>query len=328
MYSLMKKLFVIPVLILMMFSMFHLGEAQAKSEMIRLASASIGGLWYVYAANFAEMVKKYNPEFQIQVEATGGPAPNIRLIEAGNTEIAFTTNSHAFLAMNGMGWAKGKKYKNMRSMFLLYPSKTSIVVLEKSDVKKFSDIEGKVVSPGPAGSGADGLTRDALKILNIKPSKIVNVSQADLAQGLRDGLIKVGIFNGGQPFPAIVELEKTHRIRHIEMSTEERRKISSQFPFYMEIDLSNKGYKYMPKDFKTLAIYSFVIARKEVSEDLVYKLMKTMFEHIDEFRKIIKAASDTTLEGIKYINVPLHPGALKFYKEKGIPIPQNLIPHE
>jgi len=314
------------VFCLTFFLLFLLGADGLQAKSIRIGSASIGGLWYVYGVTLAEMTKKYNPGMEIQVEATGGPAPNIKLIESGDAEIGFTTNSHAFLAMNGQGWAKGKKYEKMRSMFLLYPSKTNIVVLESSPVKSLPDIAGKIVSPGPAGSGADGLARDVFKALNIKPSKIVNVSQADVSQGLRDGLIQVGIFNGGQPFPAIVELEQTQRLRHIEMTKEEMKKVSSLFPYVIETDLSNKGYKYMPRNFTTLAIYSFAIAHKDFSEEVVYKFMKTLFEHIEEFRTAIKAASDTTLEGVKYINVPLHKGAFKYYKEKGISVPDKLKP--
>lgn len=297
---------------------------QAKS--IRIGSASIGGLWYIYAVALAELNKKYNPGMEIQVEATGGPAPNIRLIENGDADIGFTTTSHAFLATNGQGWAKGKKYDKFRSMFLLYPSKTNIVTLESSGVKKLSDMNGKVVSPGPAGSGADGLARDMFTALNIKPSKIVNVSQADLSSNLGDGMIHVGIFNGGQPFPAIVELEQSKRITHIQMTKEEMKIMSSKFPYYIETDLSNKGYKYMPKDFKTIAINSYAMAHKDFSEEAVYKIMKTLFEHIEEFRNSISAASETTMEGAKYMNAPLHKGAFKFYKEKGISLPSSLNP--
>lgn len=305
-------------------------EAAKSGEPIavRMASGTAGGLYQVYCTAWAQILQKAVPGLKVQVESSGGGGSNVVLVNDGKDVIGITSSGVAWEGFHGLEWAKGKKYDSIRTLLPVYPSITAIYAPAKTGIKSLKDIEGKRLTLGPAGGGIDVLGRQMLDILGIKPKSIVNMNFADVVQSMKDGLIDVGMCCAGHPFSPLVELERTMEVNHIEITPEESKKVLEKYPYYPVVTLSKSFYKYMPKDYEHLAMYSFAVCNKDLPEEVAYKIVKATFENQKDLVAAVAAAKDTVPENIKYVNTPLHVGAIKYYKEIGIEIPKELVPPE
>lgn len=295
---------------------------------IRIASGTAGGLYQVYCTAWAQILQKAVPGLKAQVESSGGGGSNVVLVNDGKDVIGITSSGVAWEGFHGLEWAKGKKYDSIRTLLPVYPSITAVYAPAKTGIKTLKDIEGKRLTLGPAGGGIDVLGRQMLDVLGIKPKSIVNMNFADVVQSMKDGLIDVGMCCAGHPFSPLVELERTMEVNHIEITPEETKKVLEKYPYYPVVTLSKSYYKYMPKDYEHLAMYSFAICNKDLPEEVAYNIVKATFENQKDLVAAVAAAKDTIPENIKYVNTPLHVGAIKYYKEIGIEIPKELLPPE
>lgn len=303
-------------------------SAPKEVTMIRISSGTTGGLWQTYCTAWGKILEKYVPGLQVQVESSGGGVSNFIAVNEDKNCLGLTQNAVTYEGWHGLAWAKGKEYRNARSLFAVYPSISHFWAPKKTGIKTIYDLEGKVVSLGPAGGGIDILARQLFEVLGIKPRQIVNQNFADLVQAMKDGMIDVGACAAGHPFSPILELENSMELTHIEISEEDRNKFLEKYPYYPVVPLSHEYYKGMDHDYYNLTVYSFSCCHKDLPVDLAYKITKETLEHRDELEAAVKAAKDTRAENIKYVNMLVHPGALKYYREIGVEVPKEIIPPE
>ncbi len=290
-----------------------------------LGTSSVGGTYYVMGGGWAKIMNSNVPGVDISVEVTGGPTSNMQLIQDKKMELGFTT---AFLAQEGFtgtGWAEGKKYDDFRALFPMYSSALHIYTLEKTGLKSISDFEGKHVTVGAPGSSSNVAGQAVLKVLGIKPSKISALPTGTATDGVKDGLNQGGFVVSGAPGPWMLDLETSHEVFHIALTKEERAKIIKELP-YTENFIPAGTYKHQKEDMPVITFWNFAIASKDLPDDLVYKLVKATFDNQAELVAVNKSAKETIAENIIYSPVPLHPGAVKYYKEVGIEIPDKLLP--
>lgn len=301
-------------------------DKEVKPMALVAGSASSGGSNYLVMSGWAEIINQ-NTKHRITVEATGGPASNIQMIGNGDAQIGVVTMSVAQPAFDGKGWAEGKEYNMMRSMFGLHQAYMDGVTLEGKGIDSVSDLNGKSVSVGPAGGTPALAVPPVLEALGVTP-KYVNLGQGDSINALKDGQIDAAIFFGGVPRPAFQELAASHPVIRLGLKDDDVKEITKEMPQYSIGTIKAGTYDYLKKDVLTLKDRYAYVVDKDVPDEVVYELVKTTIENRDKFVSVHKSlkildSNDALLEGI---SIPLHPGAVKAYQEAGIKIPDILMP--
>lgn len=168
-----------------------------------------------------------------------------------------------------------------------------------------------------------------LKALDIPLSsfKDSRLSFTESANALRDNTIAVGVWSVGPGTSSILDLSTTHDINILGFTPEQTQKILAAKDTYASVDLSGGIYKGVDKPVSTIGVWNVMICQKSLDTDLVYKLVKALYENNDYLMKIHPSTAYTTPENtVKYSSIPLHPGTIKYLKEKGINVPERLIP--
>lgn len=298
-----------------------------ESHKLLLGTSSQGGTYYVWGGGWADIMGKNIDGVDIAVEVTGGPTSNMQLIQSGDMELGFVTAWLGGEGYNGVGWTD-VKHDKIRSIFSMYPSVMHMYALKGKGVESIHDFAGKHISTGAPGSTSAEAGTGLLETLNIEPSKISGLPTNTSIDGLRDGTIDGGFAVTGVPGPFMLDLETTHEVQHIGLSEDDMAKLKEDFPYWSEMDVPAGTYKHQDEDTKLVAFWNLAIASSDLSEELVYELVKATFEKNEELQSVDPTAKDTIIENIKYSTIPLHPGALKFYREEGIDVPDELIPPE
>ncbi len=307
---------------------FGIEEAEGKAKFISIATGGTGGVYYPYGGGLAEIWTRHVPGVQAVAEVTGASVENTRLVHRGESLIGEIMNDVAYQAYFAEDRFKGKPQKIL-AMFQMYPHHYHIVALKGSGIKTVYDLKGKRVSVGAPGSGTEFKTNLVFKVLGISYSdfKVHRLSFTEQANALKDGTIDVGIWDVAAPTSSIMDLATTRDIVIISFSDEDIKKIVQAYPFYSPYVLPPGVYKGQDYPVKNPSVWNTVICNADLPEDLVYKLTKAVFQHRDYLEKIHPFAKYTTPENaVNASPIPLHPGAIKYYRELGLKIPDRLIP--
>ncbi len=304
------------------------GPVAAKTTFVSIGTGGTGGIYYPYGGGVAEVWSKYVKGVKAVAEVTGASVENVKLAHKGETVIGEVMGDVAVAGYKGLSKFKGKKY-NILSMAIMYPNLLQIVALKKNGITNIDQVKGKNISTGSPGSGTNFMAETVFKALDIPLNsyKDSRLSFTESSNALRDGTIKVGTWSVGPGTSSILDLSTTHDINIIPFTKEQTEKILASNKTYSSINLAGGIYRGVDKAVSTIGVWNVMICQKSLDTDLVYKLVKALYEHNDYMRKIHPSAAYTTPENaVKYSPIPLHPGTIKYLKEKGIAVPDRLIP--
>jgi TRAP transporter TAXI family solute receptor len=261
------------------------------------------------------------------VESTGGPVHNVQLIENKSLDFGMITNAPAAEGWAGEGWAKGKKYQNQRAILPLYTTYFQMYSLAKTGIKSIKDFEGKSVGVGPIGGTPATYWPKIIETAGVKPKRIVNASSSDLNSQLKDGMLDANGNSVGLPWVTITEVETTHDANVYGVPDDVCDKFIAKYPYFAKGIVPKGTYKSnKDKDIETLTLWNFMVVHKDTPDDFVYEVLKNTFGNIDILIAAHNSAVEVKPENVIYSPVPLHPGAVKFYQEKGIKLPENILP--
>jgi TRAP transporter TAXI family solute receptor len=295
---------------------------------LTLGTASVGGTFFVYGQVWASLVNE-RIGTNISTQQTQGPNQNIILTDSKQIDFGMTTMGVALQAWEGKGeWTKGKQYRNIRAMFPMYDTPFHFVALEKSNIKSVKELDGKRSGVGPRAGTCGTYFPAFFKALGVNTT-VRNGQASDMAANLQDGLIDAFPFCAGIPIAAYSELETTNKVRFFTFTDDELKKLKAAFPELSDSLIPKSTYKQQTEDHKTVGVYNFAIAHKDMPDDLVYAIVKTVLENNPQMVKGHAAAKETVLANWnRNTFLPFHPGALRYFKEKGINVPKNLLPPE
>jgi hypothetical protein len=304
--------------------------AQAKPnpawpKTLTLGTASVGGTYFVYGQVWASLVNE-KLGTSISTQQTQGPNQNIILTNSRQVDFGMTTMGIALMAWNGSGdWTKGQKFANIRATFPMYDTPFHFIALEKSGIKSVKDLAGRKSGIGPRAGTCGTYFPMMFKILGVNTT-IRNGQGADMAAGLQDGLLDAFPFCAGVPIAAFSELETTNKVRFFTFTDDEIKKLKAALPELSDSVIPKGTYKQLGEDHRTVGVYNFAIAHKDVPEDLVYGVVKSVLENNAQMLKGHASAKETVVENWnRNTFLPFHPGAVRYYKEKGINVPANLV---
>lgn len=303
-------------------------QAQDKAgwpKGVTIGAAPLGGVYYIWGGAFAKLMND-KVGIQANVEATGGPIHNVQLLQEKKLDFGMVTAGPVWEGYQGQEWAKGKKHEDLRVIFPMYITYFQMYALTKTNIKSIADLNGKSVGVGPKGGTAADYWPKIFEAANIKPGRVVNASSADLNSQLKDGMLDANGQALGLPWPIITEVETMNEVNTFGVPAEDVKKVLDKYPYFLSAVIpkgtykSNKDY-----DIPTVAMWNFMAVNKSAPDDFVYEVVKKTYENVDMLIAAHKSAQEIKAENIKLSPIPIHPGAVKYYKEKGIPVPENLI---
>jgi hypothetical protein len=302
--------------------------AAAKTTFVSIGTGGTGGIYYPYGGGVAEIWSKYVKGVKAVAEVTGASVENVKLAHKGETVVGEVMGDVAVAGYSGTSKFKGKKH-DILGMAIMYPNLLQVVTLKSSGITDIEQVAGQSISTGSPGSGTNFMAEAVLKALGIDKGayKDSRLSFTESANALRDGTISVGFWSVGPGTSSILDLATTHDIRILGFSDAQMQKILAANDTYASVDLAGGVYRGVDAPVPTAGVWNVMICQGALDADLVYNLVKALYEHNDYLVKIHPSAAYTTPENaVKYSPIPLHPGTIRYLKEKGVTVPANLMP--
>lgn len=322
-----KKSIILVIMVAILFiAMGNIATAQKNNEFTEISwsSVALGGSAHMLISAIAAVVNRAEPSLKITAQPTGGSLENPRLMQNKVIDICHTV--HGYNAFHGKGPFEGEEpLDDIMFLFTLYENGSYFVTLENSDIMTLDDLKGKTVSFWTMGSAAKGWSEailDAYGILDeVNPTYPGGNAQYDF---LRDGSIDAAISysSGNIPTPALYQADNMMNLRVLEMDEDKIRNIiEEKYPWYGITKITADSLECLDEDTIALADFSCQYADSRLSEEAAYKIVKAIYESIDEIKTYHSLGStlspEKALEGC-HPDIPVHPGAAKYYKEIGV----------
>jgi TRAP transporter TAXI family solute receptor len=294
---------------------------------LTLGTASVGGVFFVYGQVWANIAGDAI-KVPISTRQTDGPNHNIILTDAKQIELGMTTMGVALQGWKGQGsWTQGRKFQNIRAIFPMYDTMFHFVATKSSGIGSVAQLAGKNVGVGPRAGTPGTYFPQMFEALGIKVGAIRNGGASDMASQLGDGLIETFAFAAGLPFPAYSEIEATRPVTFFSFTKDQIATLRQKMPELSDAVVPKGTYRTMTEDQPTVGVYNFAIAHKDLPNDLVYGIVKAVMENNPKMVQGHAAAKETLPENVtKNTFLPFHPGAAKYFQEKGFKIDPKLVP--
>ncbi len=292
---------------------------------LTLGTASPGGVYYIYGEALAQILTE-KLGIPVNPFPTQGSIQNVKLIESGGAQLGLITMSTALEGWNGTGdWTKGQKFREIRTLFPMYDNPFQAVVLQRSGITALAQLDKKRIGVGPRSGNGATYGPVIFKIVGISP-ELSYGSYNDMGTDLLAGNIDALLTLLGAPVPAIQAVDAKEPVKFLSLSPEQMEAVRKAIPDFGPAKIVAGTYRLMNEDYVTVGVPNFVVGRRDLPDELVYRLVKATFENQPRLMKATSAASDTLPQNVlKNTFLPLHPGALRYYREVGIKIPDVLV---
>jgi len=300
--------------------------ATALAQNISIGTGGTGGVYYPMGGGIAAVLSKHVPGMQATAEVTGGSVDNLKLIATGKPYVGFSMTDAAQDAFKGEDKFKGTKVP-LRTLMILYPNRMHVVTVEGTGITKMADLKGKRVSTGSPGSATEVMAFRVIEAAGLDKDKDMTRERLGVAESvnaLKDRKIDALFWVGGLPTAAVTDLANTPNtkikmIDHAELVPAMNAKWGN---LYVQDAIPRDTYKGMDADNKQATVMNILVAHENMDEKTAYNIVKTIFDKRDDVVAVHKEAANIRLENQKATAtpVPFHPGALKFFAEKGVKV--------
>lgn len=301
---------------------FGLGAATAQEQFFTIGTGGQTGVYFVVGQSICRLVNR-DTDYKCTAPSTGGSIANINAIKAGDMEMGVAQSDWQFHAYNGSSQFEGDAFGDLRAVFSVHAEPFNVIARADSGIETFDDLKGKRVNVGNPGSGqlatmevvmdAKGWTMDDFALASqLKP--------AEQAAALGDNNVDAIIYTVGNPNGSIQEATTTVDAKLIPVDGEAIEGLIADNPYYAKATVPGGMYTGNPDDVDTFGVKATFVSSASVDEELVYQVVKSVFENFDRFKRLHPAFE--TLEKEQMVadglSAPLHPGAERYYKEAGL----------
>ena len=293
---------------------------------ISIATGGTGGVYYPLGGGMAAVFSKFIPGMDATAEVTGGSVDNLKLIGSGKPYIALTMADATLDAFKGEDKFKGNKVA-VRTLMILYPNRMHVVSVEGRGVNKIADLKGKHVSTGSPGSATEVMAFRVIEAAGLdkdKDMKRERLGVAESVNAMKDGKIDAFFWVGGLPTAAVTDIANTpgtkiKMIDHADLVPAMNKKYGN---LYIEDVIPKATYRGMDADNKQSSVMNVLVANANMDDKTAYNIVKTIFDKRQDLINVHKEAENFKLESQKAAAspVPFHPGALKYFAERGIKV--------
>ncbi len=291
---------------------------------LTVGTASQGGVYFVYGGGMASFLTE---ELGVNVsgEVTGGPVQNVTLVQTGEHDIGLVTLGPAFEAWMGESeLAPGLEHRDIRALFPMYETPFQGITLRTSGIESVSDLDGRRVAVGPAGGTPGTYWPRIFDALGVDAT-VSFAGAADSASQLQDGLVDAFVFAAGLPIAAFSQLAAEADVITFSFTEEEHAQVLEAFPEVSDFTIPAGTYTVQDEDQDSVAMWNYAIVHQDMPESLAYEITKTVLENNERMMQIHAAAAATLAENWDNNSfLPFHPGAVRYFEEIGIDIPEDL----
>ncbi len=292
----------------------------AEPMIVAFGSGGTGGTYYVMGAAIAEIMTKDVPLIKTATsQVTAASYENVRLIQKNYVQFCLNNAASTYDGWNGKKPFKEKMDK-LRTIAWGHGSDYHIVVLADSPIKNFREAVGKRLSVGAPGSGMEMQARRLLEVMELsyKDFKVEFLSISEAVGGLKDGRLDIIAMTSGMPGAALIDLSNVRSMRLISLGKELVDKVVEKFPYYDPFVIPAGTYKGVDYDTYTMTSPAIFSCREDVPEEVVYQVVKAIHKKLPWLAKNVHSSfSRWRFEPSVKRLAPLHPGAIKYYKEMG-----------
>ena len=302
------------------------------AEFISIGTGGPTGVYFVVGNSVCRMVHKEAAEgrksgrkhgLRCAAPSTGGSNYNIGQIKEGELQFGVAQSDWQYHAVNGSSKWEGKKFANLRAVFSVHPEPFQLIASGSSGINSWDDLKGKVVNVGNPGSGQRGTMEVLMKAKGMSMGdfkQATELTSSEQVGALCDGKVDAIAYTVGVPNGAIGQAIDGCGAHFVDLNSDAEKKLVNDNPFYAFANIpAGTFYKSQKKDAVTFGVMATFVSSAEVSEDIVYEVVRAVFENLDDFKKLHPAFTNLDPKQMisNGLSAPLHKGAVKYYKEQG-----------
>lgn len=290
-----------------------------KQTFVSIASGGTGGTYYPLAGAMAAIWNDGIKGMNASVQATGASVANVNLLKEGKADVIFAQNDITYYAVNGLELFKDNKYADLKGVAILYPETCQLIVLANSGITKVSDLKGKRVAVGAAGSGTEANARQIMEAAGVTYAdiQVQYLSFNEAASNLKDGNVDAAFVVAGHPTAAVQDVAASKTISVVNIDDAVVAKLQASYPFYTKTTVEAGSYKGVDKNVQTVAVQAMIAVSSKMDASTVEMMLQTLYSKAGSERLTAahaKAGAMITLKNATAgMGIPLHPGAEKFY---------------
>jgi hypothetical protein len=301
------------------------GAVAQQRVFFGIATGGTGGTYYPLGGMLAQVISNNaavaGKKLAATAETANASVANAKLLGRNEIESAFVAADILDAAFKGENQFKDGALKNLRALGALYPETVQLVVRADSGITKFADLKGKTVSSGSPGSGQWQLLGDLLAVHGLKREDVREdfSSFAQAVDKIKDGNLAATLITAGTPTSSVSDLANGHAIRIVPLDGAEIEALKKRQPYYASVTLGANTYKGQAAPVRTLAVMAIWAAHDKLPDDIAYAVVKAAYENTETLAKVHVQGKNITLQSaLQSISIPLHPGAEKYFREKGV----------
>jgi len=297
-----------------------------EQRFVTIGTGGVTGVYYPAGGAICRLVNMDRKEHGIRcsVESTGGSVYNLNAIRQGELDLAVAQSDWQYHAFNGTSQFKDDgPNKKLRAVFSLHPEPFTVVASKGSGIKNFEDLAGKRVSVGNPGSGQRATAEVLMNEMGWTMDKFslaAELKAAEQSQALCDGNIDAFFYTVGHPSGAIKEATTSCDSVLVNVYNDSAKKLIDDNPYYRKAVIPGGMYRGSDNDVTTFGVAATFVSSTDVPDDVVYEVVKAVFENFDSFKRLHPAFANLNKSEMvaDALSAPLHPGAAKYYKEAGL----------
>ena len=304
--------------------LLSMGPAAAQQKFVTIGTGGVTGVYYAVGGAICRLMNKDRAKhgFRCSVESTGGSTFNVNTIKGGELDFGMSQSDVQFQAVKGQGPYNGQPFADLRSVYSVHPEPFTVLARKEAGVSKFEDFKGKRFNVGNPGSGTRASMEQLLQTMGWKLSDFslaAELKADEHGPALCDNKIDGFFYGVGHPSANIQDPTTTCGAKLVSLTGPAVDKLIKDFPYFATATIPGGMYAGNPNPTQTYGVLATLVTSAKVPDATVYELVKATFENFDEFKKLHPAFAN--LDPAKMVadgnSAPLHPGAAKYYKEKG-----------
>ncbi|MEM1284523.1 MAG: TAXI family TRAP transporter solute-binding subunit [Pseudomonadota bacterium] len=301
------------------------GSAVAQQQFFSIGTGGVTGVYYPTGGAICRLVNQNRRDhgFRCSVESTGGSIFNINTVRSGELEFGVAQSDWQFHAYNGTSrFEDAGAFEGLRAVFSVHPEPFTLIVPGDSEVESFSDLAGLRVNVGNPGSGQRATMEVVMDAFGISMDDFAVATEfqgAEMAQALCNGQIDAMIYTVGHPAAAITEVSTTCDARLVDVTGPEIDQLIADNSYYRTAMIPGGMYRGTDDEVTTFGVGATFVTSADVSDDIVYTVVKGVFDNFADFTGLHPAFANLTEEAMisDGLSAPLHPGAERYYRERG-----------
>jgi TRAP transporter TAXI family solute receptor len=303
------------------------GSEEGGTQFVTIGTGGVTGIYYPVGGAISRLLNAKSDEYGIRssVESTAGSVFNINAVVGGDLEFGIAQSDRQFQAINGIAeWEPLGPQDTLRSVFSLHPESVTLIASVESGIEGIADLAGKRVNIGTPGSGNRQNAVDAIEAfgLDLSDMTVEQVGPVEAPGLLQDGRLDAFFYTVGHPNGAITEATSGRiPVRIVSISGDPISDLIAEKPYYGVSRIPQALYPQAANssDAATIGVGATLVSSTDVPDDVVYAVVKEVFENLDDFKALHPALGVLTVESmLQGLSAPLHPGAQRYYEEAGL----------